>query len=162
MATRVDFVLHTAVKSAPQGRQGYWLMELSAKSGCVLVADSHPAMLGAVRSLLEGMFESVVMVGDEASLLAAIPRLRPDLVVVDLSLPVAGQPYIVRRLGEKFPGLKMIVLSVHSETEAVRAVMCEGAAGFVLKRTAVTDLGEAVDAIRAGGVYVSPTVDFQS
>ena len=136
-------------------------MDLAARSGCVLVADSHPGMLAAVRSLLEELFDVVVMVSDEVSLLAAIPRLKPDLVVVDLSLPVAGYGHIVERLGKQFPTLKVIVLSVHSEAEAVRAALAAGAAGFVLKRTAVTDLRQAVGNIRNGNAYVSPSVDPQ-
>ena len=136
-------------------------MDLAARSGCVLVADSHSAMLGAVRGLLEEMFEAVVMVSDEVSLLAAIPRLQPDLVVVDLSLPVTGYRHIGQRLGKQFPALKVIVLSVHSEADAVRAALAAGAVGFVLKRTAVTDLGPAVRAVRKGITYVSPSVDPQ-
>src|SRR5688500_325795 len=103
-------------------------MKLSSKCGCVLLADSHPEMLGAVRSLLEAMFEVVVMVGDAASLLAAIPRVQPDLVVVDLSLPVADGHHIAQQLGSLFPALKVIVVSVHSEAEAVRVALGAGAA----------------------------------
>jgi DNA-binding NarL/FixJ family response regulator len=136
-------------------------MDRSAKCGCVLVADSHPGMLEAVRSLLETLFAAVVMVADEESLLATIPRVQPDLVVVDLSLPVEGHPHIVGRLGKQFPALKVIVLSIHTETEAAQAALRAGAAGFVLKRTAVTDLNEAVRAVRGGKTYVSPTVDMK-
>ncbi len=134
-------------------------MDLSAKCGSVLIADSHPGMLGAVRSLVEGMFEVVVMVSDEASLLVAIQRLQPALVVVDLSLPVAGNRHIVQRLGEQFPALRMIVLSVHTEAEAARSALGAGAVGYVLKQTAVTDLADAVRAVRGGSTYVSATVD---
>ena len=134
-------------------------MDVPAKCDCVLIADSHAGMLEAVRSLLEGMFEVIVMVADETSLLATVPLVRPDLVVVDLSLPVAGHRHIVRRLGEQFPALKVIVLGVHSEAEAARAALSAGAAGYVLKRTAGTDLAEAVRAFRRGNTYVSPTVD---
>ena len=134
-------------------------MELSTKCGCVLVADSHPAMLGAVRSILEGIFGVVVMVGDESSLLAAIPRLQPDLVVVDMSLPVTGDRHVAQQLGEAFPALKVIVLSVHSEAVGAQAAFSAGAVGYVLKRTAATDLPEAVSAVLSGGRYVSPSVD---
>ena len=136
-------------------------MDLAAKCGCVLIADSHPGMLAAVRGLLEAMFEAVVMVADEASLLAVIPLVQPDLMVVDLSLPVTGQRHIVQRLGELFPTLKVIVLSVHSEAEAARAALEAGADGYVLKRTAVTDLTEAVRAVRGGNTYISPMVELQ-
>jgi DNA-binding NarL/FixJ family response regulator len=128
------------------------------KHGCVLVADSHPEMLGAVRCLLHDRFETVVMVADEVSLLAAIPRLRPDLVVLDLSLPVAGCRNAVAQCGEKFPSLGVIVLSVHDESEAAAAMMRTGARGYVLKRTAATDLAAAIGAVLGGGTYVSPCV----
>src|SRR5262245_51398806 len=136
-------------------------MNRSARCGCVLLADSHAEMLGAVRGLLEATFEAVVMVGDAVSLLAAIPRVQPDLVVVDLSLPVAGGRHIVQQLGERFPALRVLVLSVHSEAEAARAARGAGAAGYVLKRTAVTDLAEAIHTVLGGGTYVSAAVDHQ-
>jgi len=56
--------------------------------GCVLLADSHPPMLEGVRSLLQELFEAVVMVADEASLLRAAEQLKPELAVVDVSLPL--------------------------------------------------------------------------
>jgi DNA-binding NarL/FixJ family response regulator len=116
-------------------------------------------MLGAVRGLLNGLCSTVVMVADEASLLAAAGRVQPDLVVVDLSLPVAGSRNIVAQLGERFPLLRVIALSVHDEPEAARAALKVGARGYVLKRTAVTDLVEAVGVVLAGGTYVSPAVN---
>ncbi len=129
-------------------------MDAPRSSGCVLVADSHPGMRTGGRaksgSLLETLFAAVVMVADEESLLATIPRVQPDLVVVDLSLPVEGHPHIVGRLGKQFPALKVIVLSIHTETEAAQAALRAGAVGFVLKRTAVTDLNEAVVRVRGG------------
>ena len=133
-------------------------MDASAKCGQVLIADVHSGMLAAVRGLLEGLFEVLVMVADEASLLAVIPRLNPDLVVVDLSLPVKGRRHIVQQLGERFPTLKVIVLGVHSEPEAARAALSSGAAGYVLKRTAGTDLAEAVLSVRSGRTYISASV----
>ena len=124
--------------------------------GSHLLADSHPPMLAGVRSLLEGLFEVVVMVADEASLIAAIHRMRPDVVIVDLSLPTSGGANIARRLTRDFAGLKVIVLSIHDESTAAQQVLAAGVAGFVLKRTAATDLVEAVRAVLGGGTYVSP------
>lgn len=131
------------------------------KHGCALVADSHPEMLGAVRGILHDLFDTVVMVADEASLLAAIPRLRPDLVVVDLSLPVSGNRNIAAQCGEKFPSVRVIVLSVHDEPDAAAATIRTGAKGYVLKRTAATDLSAAIGAVLGGGTYISPDVDPQ-
>jgi DNA-binding NarL/FixJ family response regulator len=124
----------------------------------VLLADAHPNMLEAVRGLLSARFAAAVMVADEASLLEAVPRLEPDLVVMDLSLPSAQGVNAVRTLLGRHPGLRVIVLSVHDEPTAVAQALAAGAAGFVLKRTAGADLGPAVDAVLRGETYVSPAL----
>src|SRR5262245_12379968 len=129
--------------------------------GCLLVADRHPNMLGAVRGLLEGRFATTVMVADEASLLEAVKLTGPDLVVVDLSLPVSGGLNVVRSLLSRYPGLKAIVLSVHDEQDAVSQALAAGAAGFVLKRSAAVDLTAAVDAVLRGETYVSPVLGWR-
>jgi DNA-binding NarL/FixJ family response regulator len=125
---------------------------------CVLLADAHPNMLEAVRGLLKGRFATTVMVADETSLLEAVSRMEPDLVVVDLSLPVAGGANVVRTLLGRYPRLRVIVLSVHDEQPAVSQAVGAGAAGFVLKRTAAVDLTAAVDAVLRGETYVSPVL----
>ena len=122
---------------------------------CLLLADAHPNMLEAVRGLLVGSFAMTVMVADATSLLEAVGRMEPDLVVVDLSLPVSGGVNIVRTLLSQYPGLRVIVLSVHDEQTALSQVLGAGAAGFVLKRTAAADLTAAVQAVLRGETYVS-------
>src|SRR5262245_40865726 len=129
--------------------------------GRVILADAHPNMLEAVRGLLEGRFTATVMVADEASLLEAAARMQPDLVVVDLSLPVSGGVIVVRTLLDRYPGLRVIVLSVHDEPPALSQALGAGAAGFVLKRTAAVDLTVAVDAVLRGEHYVSPTLGWR-
>jgi DNA-binding NarL/FixJ family response regulator len=118
-------------------------------------------MREAVRVLLQGRFATTVMVADEKSLLEAVVRMEPDLVVVDLSLPVAGSINVVRTLFSRHPGLRVIVLSVHDEQTAVSQTLGAGAAGFVLKRTAVVDLTAAVDAVLRGESYVSPVLNWR-
>jgi DNA-binding NarL/FixJ family response regulator len=121
----------------------------------LLLADAHPNMLEAVRGLLKGRFVTTVMVADESSLLEAVGRMEPDLVVMDLSLPVSGCVNAVRTLFSRYPGLRVIVLSVHDEQTALSQALAAGAAGFVLKRTAAVDLTAAVDAVLRGETYVS-------
>jgi len=128
---------------------------------CVLLADAHQNMLEALRGLLEGMFTTTVMVADEPSLLEAVKRLEPDLVVVDLSLPASGGINVVRTLLNRYPGLRVIVLSVHDEQAALSQALGAGAAGFVLKRTAAADLALAVDAVLLGVTYVSPALGWR-
>ncbi len=127
------------------------------RQGKVLLADNHQNMLGGVRNLLEKIFETIFMVADETSLIVAAENLKPDLIVADLSLPVTKEINIVRRLRKAFPEIRLIVLSVHDEGTAVGECLEAGAAGFVLKRTAVNDLLPAVEAVLKGNTYVSPS-----
>jgi DNA-binding NarL/FixJ family response regulator len=125
------------------------------KHGRVILADRHQEMLEGLRGLLETMFETVVMVADKDSLFEAVEKLEPDLAIVDLSLPISGEINIARQLKDRFPGLKCIVLSVHDEEKVIEQVLSSGAAGFVLKRTAGTDLIPAVAKVLEGHTYVS-------
>jgi DNA-binding NarL/FixJ family response regulator len=125
------------------------------KQGKVLLADNHQNMLEGVRNLLEDMFETVFMVADEASLLEAAEKLRPDLIVADLSLPVTTELNIVRRLNTAFPQIRLIILSIHDEPAAFGECIEAGASGVVLKRRAVDDLVPAVESVLKGGTYVS-------
>jgi DNA-binding NarL/FixJ family response regulator len=129
------------------------------RHSCVLLADRHPSMLDAVRRLLEGRFETTVMVADEVSLLEAVGRLEPDLVVADLSLPDTGCVSFLNALIGRHSGLNVIVLSVHDEQFAMSRALDAGAKGFVLKRTAAADLTVAVDRVLRGEIYVSSTKD---
>jgi len=128
------------------------------KQGKVLLADNHQNMLEGVRNLLEDMFETVFMVADEASLIEAAEKLKPDLIVADLSLPVTKEINIVRRMMTAFPQIKLIILSIHDERAAFGECIEAGARGIVLKRRAVDDLVPAVEAVLKGGTYVSPSV----
>ena len=128
------------------------------KHGRVLLADSHLGMLGGVHSLLDALFAAVLMVADERSLLEAVTTFKPDLVVVDLSLPRGGEANIARRLLGRHPDLRLIVLSVHDEPTVVGPMLSAGVAGFVLKRSAATDLIPAVEEVLRGGTYVCPAL----
>jgi DNA-binding NarL/FixJ family response regulator len=132
------------------------------KASRVLLADSHQNMLESIRSLLETVFEVVVMVADEKSLLDSLERISPDLVVVDLSLPNTQETSVVRQLKSLKPELKIIILSVHDEQSAVDDCLDAGASGFVLKRTATNDLIPAVWDVLKGRTYVSPSVNVEA
>lgn len=132
------------------------------KQGRVLLADRHQGMLEGIRGLLEAMFQTVVMVADEASLLETVEKLKPDLVIVDLSMPVSEEINVARRLKTRHPELKIIILSVHDERTVVKEVLAAGAVGFVLKRSAATDLIPAVQEVRQGRTYVSPAAKLPS
>jgi DNA-binding NarL/FixJ family response regulator len=128
------------------------------KHGRVLLADSHLNMLQGVHDLLNVLFETVLMVADERSLIEAIATFKPELVVVDLSLPGKGEANVARRLMERHPNLRLIVLSVHDDPTVATLIKNTGAAGFVLKRSTATDLLPAIQEVLRGGNYVSSAV----
>ena len=115
---------------------------------CVLLADSHKELSEGVRGLLETKFATVVMVADETSLIEASGRLRPDMVVVDISLSRHDGLNWVRAVRESCPGVKVIALSVHDEQSVRRAAMRAGADAFVPKQAIATDLLSAVARVR--------------
>ena len=126
------------------------------KKARVLLADSHKLMLEASRYLLEPTFEIVGTVNDTISLLEAAETLKPDVAVVDLSMPVSNGVIAVRQLKNRNAELKVIVLSVHDEPEVVTEVLAIGVLGFVLKRSAALDLIPAIWKVLQGRTYVSP------
>ncbi|MGE5255750.1 MAG: response regulator transcription factor [Hyphomicrobiales bacterium] len=123
--------------------------------GRVVLADSHPGMLEGMRRMLETEAKSVVMVADEASLIQAVERMTPDLVVADLSFPVSGAANVVRLIKQRHPETKVIIVSVHDDPAAVSEVVDAKAEGFVLKRRAVVDLIPAIHEVCQGRRYVS-------
>ena len=131
------------------------------KYGAVILADRHQNMLEGIRGLLEAIFETVLMVADKASLLETVKKIEPDLVVADLSLPVSGEINIARQLKGRYPELKIIILSIHDDQTVIDEVMASGVSGFVLKRTAGTDLIPAVEEVLKGGTFVSPSLAYE-
>jgi DNA-binding NarL/FixJ family response regulator len=123
--------------------------------GCVVIADIHHNMLEGVRGLLATKFDSVIMVADMESLLEATKNLKPSLVILDLSMPVSGEIKPVEEFLRCFPGSRLIVMSVHDESNVADKIIGSGASGFVLKRQAGTDLLEAVDAVLSGRTFIS-------
>src|SRR5271170_5569161 len=113
---------------------------------CVLLADRHHGLTEGIRSLLETSFDAVVMVADEASFLESAERLRPTVVVADLSLAPGESFGWLRRLLARCPQSRVIVLSTHDEQTVVRTALEAGAVGFVLKRKIASQLLDAVAA----------------
>ncbi len=101
------------------------------------------------------------MVADEASLIEAVSGTRFDLVIADLSFPVSSKKNVGRLLRSLQPDLNAILLSIHDEQTAVDECFAAGAKGFVLKRTAFSDLLPAIKAVMQGGTYISPALEGQ-
>ena len=121
---------------------------------CVVLCQRHTGMMEGIRGLMETLFESVIMVAEENSLLSAVKNLRPDLVLVDLSFPVSGGTGVASFLRQQAPGVKFIVLGTEDAPEVVDACMAAGASGYLLKWYAGKELIKAVEIVRSGLTYV--------
>ncbi|MFQ5539202.1 MAG: response regulator transcription factor [Candidatus Binatia bacterium] len=128
------------------------------KEARVLLADSHMLMLEGLNYLLRPTFEVVGLVSDTKSLIEAADKLKPDIAVADLSMPAFNEVNAVRKLKDRHPELKVIVLSVHDEPTVVQETLATGVSGYVLLRSAAWDLMPAIQKVLQGKTYVSPTV----
>jgi DNA-binding NarL/FixJ family response regulator len=131
---------------------------MTMRQGCIVLADKHSSMLAGIRRLLEDEAETVLMVADESSLNEVLQHFTPDVVVADLSLPISTKTNIAWVLKEKFPNVKVIILSLHDEKAVMDDVMAAGVEGFVLKHRAVVDLIPAIRGVLQGGKYISPDI----
>ncbi len=111
-----------------------------------------------MRGLLATLFDSVLMVADEVSLFEGAQRLQNELAVVDLELSPGAGVDLVRRLRERFPAMKLIIVSNHDHARVSCSALAAGADGFVVKHAIATDLLAAADAVLAGCRYVSSDV----
>jgi DNA-binding NarL/FixJ family response regulator len=124
----------------------------------VLLADDHPMVLEGLRKLLESDFEVVAAVTNGRELLEAAQRLRPDLVITDISMPLIDGLEVTRRLLKARPGSLVLVLSVHADPSWVQEAFEAGACGYLTKISAREEIGTAVREVLKGLFYVSPVV----
>jgi DNA-binding NarL/FixJ family response regulator len=126
----------------------------------LLLVDDHAVVREGLRSLLsdQSRFEIVGDASDGVAALAAVDRLRPDIVVMDVSMPSMNGAQATRRLKELHPTIKTIALTVHEEGGYLRSLMDAGASGYVLKRSAASELLRAIDAVAEGGVYLDSSI----
>ena len=122
----------------------------------VLLADDHLLVAEALKSLLTPEFELVGVVGDGRALLEAALRLRPDVIVADITMPqLNGIDALVqlRQLGSKAP---VVFLTMHRDVAFARRALEAGSAGFVLKHSAPSELVTALHAALEGQTYLTP------
>jgi DNA-binding NarL/FixJ family response regulator len=126
----------------------------------VLIADDHPIVRRGLRDILEeeSDIQVIAEAGDGRQALERIERDDPDVVVLDLNMPPPGGLEVLERLRRARSSTPVLVLSVHPEEQyAVRALK-SGAAGYLSKDAAPTELVSAVRRVHGGGRYVSPAV----
>lgn len=124
----------------------------------VLVADDHTIMRDGLVALLNGSGECNVVAeaADGIAALEEAQRTRPDVAVLDISMPKLNGMEVVRRLTQELPSTKLLVLTMHAEEEYVLHVVRAGASGFLLKDSASGELLAAVKSLAAGRGYFGP------
>lgn len=126
----------------------------------VLLADDHTIVRQGVRLCLEAMGDIIVVAeaqdGQEAVVLAN--QLRPDVAVVDLTMPRLNGVEAIRQIKRDVPSTEVVVLSVHDSEAYVVQALRAGAAGYVLKRNAATELAAAIRAAHDGQAYLHPSI----
>lgn len=124
----------------------------------VLVAEDHAAVRSSVVRLLSKNYDVIGAVNDGRELLDAVNRMDPDVLVVDLSLPVITGIEAASVLKRMNCSSKIVFLTVHNDPDFVRAAHDAGALGYVLKQQMTSDLPEAIDKAFAGEQFTSPSV----
>lgn len=122
----------------------------------VLIADDHPMLLEGVRNALvsEGI-EVVGVAGDGGKVLPMTRRLRPDVVLLDLSMPVMDGLMCLQQLRQEFPEIKVVILSAFNDPERIAVSLRSGASGFIVKGVAPGDLAATLRQIVDGNVYMA-------
>jgi len=122
----------------------------------VLLADDHPLTLEGIRAFLEPHCMSVGTVTDGRALVEEALRLKPDLIVVDITMPLLNGIDAAIQIKKALPGVNLVFITMHSDPAYLEAALNAGAMGYVLKSAVREELLDAVKSALEGRIYVSP------
>ena len=126
----------------------------------VFLADDHPIVLAGIRALVhaDSALEVVGEAADGRTALRLATELKPDIVILDISMPGLNGVKVAELLRSACPNCKILALTVHEDRGYLRQLLELGIAGYMLKRTAAEELVRAIRAVAKGGVYLDPAV----
>jgi DNA-binding NarL/FixJ family response regulator len=124
----------------------------------ILIADDHSLMLAGLRKLVEEEGDVVGTVGDGRALVEEAQKLRPDLILLDISMPLLNGLDAARQLTKLVPETKLIFLSMHATPMYVTEAFKAGAAGYLVKQSAAAELKLAIQTVLKGQHYMTPLV----
>ena len=122
----------------------------------VLLADDHTLLLEAFEKLLEPRCEVVGTVSDGRALLAAARELEPDVIVLDIAMPLLNGLDAAEQLRTLLPRARLIFLTANEDPDLAAQALDAGASGYLLKKSAGGELFEAIQQVRAGRCFVTP------
>ncbi len=124
----------------------------------VLLADDHVLVAEGIQKLLEGEFNLIGIVPDGRALIISIQARPPDVAVVDISLPLLNGLEASRQIRKLNPNIKIVILTMHSESCFVTEAFRIGVSGYVLKQSVGSDLAHAIREALKNNTYVSPII----
>ena len=124
----------------------------------ILLADDHTLMVDALKHLLEGEFDVVATARDGRQLLKAAEQLLPELVVVDIGMPLLNGLDAAEQLKALHPDIDVIMLTQNRDPQMVAEAFRRGASGYLLKDSAASELIAAIRMVLKGGRYASPAL----
>jgi DNA-binding NarL/FixJ family response regulator len=124
----------------------------------VLMADDHSLILAGLRKLVEVECDVVGTVEDGRALVEAAQKLRPDLILLDISMPLLNGLDAARQLTKLVPESKVIILTMHASPTYATEAFQAGASGYLLKRSAVSELSQAIQSVLQGQQYLTPLI----
>jgi len=127
----------------------------------VLLADDHTIVRAGIRALLDSVMQ-VEVIGEAANgeqALDSIEKLRPDVVLLDLTMPGLTGFEVLREVTEKFPEVRVILVTVHEEVEYAYQALHLGASGYLPKSAASAELPLAIEQVMSGKKYISPALN---
>jgi DNA-binding NarL/FixJ family response regulator len=124
----------------------------------VLLADDHALLLGAFAKLLAGECEIVGQVSDGRALVAAAEKLKPDVIVLDIAMPVLNGLEAGRQLKERLWNVKLVFVTMNEDPDLAAEAFKSGASGYLLKRSAASELLTAIREVMLGRSYVTPLI----
>ena len=124
----------------------------------ILVADDHALVIEGFRRILQEHYALVGTAGDGHALLAAAKTVQPDIVILDISMPLLNGIETAAQLKKICPTAKIIIVTMHAGADYVRAAFEAGASAYVLKGSAVDELDQAIRAVLGGHSYITPLI----
>ena len=124
----------------------------------VLLADDHELVLGAFEKMLSGECEIVGRVSDGRALLGAAEKLRPDVIVLDIGMPLLNGLEAGRQVKQSLPNTKLVFVTMHEDADVAAEAFRGGASAYLLKRSAPSELMTAIREVVHGRSYVTPLV----
>jgi DNA-binding NarL/FixJ family response regulator len=122
----------------------------------IILADDHMLLLDAIKNLLEPEFEVVGTFNNGHALVEAAPGLNPDVIVLDIGMPMMNGLNAGQRLKHVMPSIKLIYLTMNQDPDLTAEAFRLGASGYLIKNSAASELVHAIREVLRGGSYITP------